>query len=74
MLLAKKVKLKPTDKQVSLFKQSAGVARWAFNAFLAENERLYQTYLDNEKTGTKSISETAFRKYVNRDLKPSTHI
>lgn len=53
--------------------KSAGVARWAYNYFLSENERVYQEYLDNGKTGKRYIKETAIRKYINNVLKPTTH-
>lgn len=73
MLLAKKIRLKPTPEQEILFHKSAGVARWAYNYFLSENERVWQEYLANGKTGAKSISEGAVRKYINHVLKKTTH-
>lgn len=42
MLLAKKIRLKPTPEQEILFRKSAGVARWAYNYFLSENNRVWQ--------------------------------
>ena len=67
-----KIRLKPTAEQLVLFKKSAGVARWSYNGFLSENDRLYEEY---QKTGSgpKSISEGSYRKYVNQKLKPTTH-
>jgi putative transposase len=41
MLIAKKVRLLPTDEQESLFWQSAGTARWAYNYGLG---RIQDTY------------------------------
>jgi len=73
MLLTKKIRLIPTPEQEILFLKSAGVARWAYNYFLSENERIYQQYLENNKTGVKSISEGAVRKYINNVLKKTTH-
>lgn len=73
MLISKKIRLKPTPEQEMLFRKSAGVARWAYNYLLSENERVYQEYLTNEKTGSKSISEGAVRKYINNVLKKTTH-
>lgn len=73
MLISKKIRLKPTPEQDILFRKSAGVARWAYNYFLSENERVYQEYLTNGKTGSKSISEGAVRKYINNVLKKTTH-
>lgn len=73
MYRAIKIRLKPTTEQEILFKKSAGVARWAYNFYLSENERLYQQYLDNGKVGSQSISEGALRKYINNELKPTTH-
>ena len=49
MLLTKKIRLIPTPKQEILFRKSAGVARWAYNYFLSENERIYQQYLKTTK-------------------------
>lgn len=68
-----KVRLRPTLEQEELFRKSAGVSRWAYNFYLAENERLYLEYIKNGKVGKKSISEGALRKYINRELKPTTH-
>lgn len=73
MLISKKIRLKPTPEQETLFRKSAGVARWAYNFFLAENERVYTEYLDNGCVGSKSISEGDVRKYINNVLKPTTH-
>lgn len=73
MLISKKIRLKPTPEQDILFRKSAGVTRWAYNYFLSENERVYQEYLTNGKTGPKSISEGAVRKYINNVLKKTTH-
>lgn len=72
MIISKKVRLKPTAEQEQLFRQSAGVARWAYNYYLSEQERVYREYLDS-KTGAKSISENVVRKYINNVLKPTTH-
>lgn len=70
--MGRKICLKPTTEQEILFRKSAGVARWAYNYFILENQRLYQEYLkDNSKP--KSISEGALRKYINNDLKKTTH-
>lgn len=73
MYRSAKIRLKPTPEQEVLFRKSAGVARWAYNFYLSENARLYREYLENGKTGKKSISEGALRKYINNELKPTTH-
>lgn len=73
MIIGRKIRLKPTKEQEILFWKSAGVARWAYNFLLAENERVYKEYLDNNKIGPKSISENVVRKYINNVLKPTTH-
>lgn len=73
MLLSKKIRLKPTPEQEVLFRKSAGVARWAYNYFLFEDERVWQEYLANGKTGKKSISEGEIRRYINNVLKKTTH-
>lgn len=73
MLSAKKIRLKPTPEQEILFRKSAGVARWAYNYFLSENDRVWQEYLANGETGAKSVSEGEVRKYINNVLKKTTH-
>ena len=73
MIKTAKIRLKPTLEQEVLFWKSVGVARWSYNYFLSENNNVYQEYLDNGKTGKKSISESEIRKYINNVLKPSTH-
>lgn len=73
MLMTKKIRLKPTPEQEILFRKSAGVARWAYNFFLSEQERTYKEYLDNSQTGKRYISEGDVRKYINNELKPKTH-
>lgn len=73
MLITKKIRLKPTLEQEILFYKSAGVARWAYNFFLSENERIYNEYIKNGKVGKKSISEGDVRKHINNVLKPTTH-
>lgn len=73
MLLSKKIRLKPTPEQEILFWKSAGAARWAYNYFLSENERVWQKYLANGETGIKSVSEGKVRKYINNVLKKTTH-
>ncbi|MBR1728381.1 MAG: transposase [Selenomonadaceae bacterium] len=73
MIRAVKIRLLPTPEQEILFWKSAGVARWSYNYFLSENEKLYQEYLKNDKTGNKSISEGKIRKHINNVLKKTTH-
>ena len=48
MLIAKKIRLIPTSEQEILFWKSAGVARWAYNYFLSEQETVYKEYVKNE--------------------------
>lgn len=73
MLKSKKIRLKPTLEQENLFWKSAGVARWAYNYFLSENERVYREYLVNGKTGVRYISGMDIRKFINNTLKKTTH-
>lgn len=54
MLITKKIKLNPTPEQEILFRKSAGVARWSYNYLIAERERIYKVYLDNDKQGEKN--------------------
>lgn len=72
MIIATKIKLKPTKEQEILFWKSAGAARWAYNYFLAESERHYQEYLDG-KHEKKTLNEGDVRKYINNVLKKTTH-
>jgi len=66
MILATKVRLKPTKEQEVLFWKSAGTARWAYNYFLAESERIYK---DEKRT----VKEGEVRKKINNELKPTMH-
>ena len=72
MLRAIRIKLKPTPEQEVLFWKSAGTARWAYNFYLSEKERVYQEYLANG-TGKKDITGGEVRKYINNVLKKTTH-
>ena len=73
MLLAKKIRLIPTAEQEILFWKSAGVARWAYNYFLSEQEKAYKEYLKQNKTGKSFVKEGEVRKYINQVLKKTTH-
>lgn len=66
MMIATKIKLKPTSEQEILFWKSAGVARWSYNYFLAEGEKYYNQY-------NKTLKEGEVRKYINNVLKKTTH-
>ena len=66
MILATKIRLKPTKEQEVLFWRSAGTARWAYNYFLAESARIYN---DENRT----VKESEIRKKINNELKPTTH-
>ena len=72
MLRAVKIRLLPTPEQEKLFWKSAGTARWAYNYFLSENEKLYKDSKDG-KSEVKSVSEGKVRKYINNVLKKTTH-
>lgn len=72
MIIATKIKLRPTKEQEILFWKSAGTARWAYNYFLAESERHYQEYLEG-KHEKKTLNEGDVRKYINNVLKKTTH-
>ncbi|WP_061995311.1 RNA-guided endonuclease TnpB family protein [Clostridium sp. ATCC 25772] len=66
MIIATKIKLKPTNEQEILFWKSAGVARWSYNYFLAESENYYSQY-------NKTLKEGEVRKHINNVLKKTTH-
>ncbi|MBR5914021.1 MAG: helix-turn-helix domain-containing protein [Selenomonadaceae bacterium] len=72
MLRAIKIRLLPTPEQEILFRKSAGTARWAYNYFLSENQRLYQKFLEG-KSEVKFLSEMEIRKHINNVLKKTTH-
>lgn len=73
MLRAMKIMLLPTPKQEILFWKSAGTARWAYNFYLSEKERVYHEYLTNGMNGKKDITGGEVRKYINNVLKKTTH-
>lgn len=73
MYRAKKIRLLPTPEQEILFWKSAGTARWAYNYFLGENERIYNEYLENGKTGPSAANELEVRRKITNELKPTTH-
>ena len=60
MLLAKKIRLIPTNEQEILFWKSAGVARWAYNYFLSEQEKCYAEYLKNNKQQKTAVKLSGF--------------
>ena len=66
MLISKKIRLIPTKDQEIVFRKSAGVARWAYNYFLNEQEKVYAEYLLNDKSGTRFVDEGDIRKYINK--------
>ena len=73
MLRAVRIKLNPTPEQEILFWKSAGTARWAYNFYLSEKERVYHEYLTNGVNGKKDITGCEVRKYINNVLKKTTH-
>ena len=72
MLRAIRIKLNPTPEQEVLFWKSAGTARWAYNFYISEKERVYQEYIANG-TDKKDITGGEVRKYINNVLKKTTH-
>ena len=72
MIIATKIRLKPTKEQEILFWKSCGVARWSYNYFLAESENHYAEYLKGNRD-KKAIKESDVRKYINNVLKKTTH-
>ena len=73
MLRAIRIKLNPTPEQETLFWKSAGTARWAYNFYLSEKERVYHEYLTSGMNGKKDITGCEVRKYINNVLKKTTH-
>lgn len=66
MITGTRIRLKPTKEQEVLFLKSAGCARWAYNYFLAESERIF-------KEEHLTVKEGDIRKIINNELKQSTH-
>lgn len=64
MIIGKKICLVPTKEQEELFWKSAGAARWAYNFFISENERLYEEFVRNNNTGKRYITQQEFRKNI----------
>lgn len=73
MKMGRRIRLLPTPEQEIQFRKSLGTARWSYNYFLSINFTTYDTYLTNGKVGTSFISEGDVRKYINNNLKPTTH-
>lgn len=70
MQRAIKVRIIPTLEQEIQFRKSCGIARWSYNFYIAEKERVYKEWKeDNSKP--KYISEQDVRKYINNVLKPT---
>jgi putative transposase len=57
MILARKIRLKPTDDQIQQLWRSAGTARWAYNWALAKQE-------ENYKQGGKFLPDGVLRKEI----------
>ena len=76
MLIAKKVRLLPTPEQESLFWQSAGTARWAYNYGISRiqearetsNEILFVSDIRKEVTKLKKTEEYAWLKNVSANV------
>lgn len=64
MMRAVKIRLLPTAEQEILFRKSAGTARWSYNYFLSENQKIYQEFLEGKRE-VKSIGEGKIRKHIN---------
>ena len=59
MFLTRKIRLKPTREQEILFRKSAGVARWAYNYFLSENNRVCSPF-SNFGSGSEVFTNPIF--------------
>lgn len=70
MQRAYKVELKPTKEQIQKIKQSLGVCRWLYNAYLAKNQSLYQDFKDGKLDKKKAfMSAYDFDKHINNEVK-----
>ena len=67
MLLGTKIRLIPTPEQEVQFRKSAGIARWAYNRFLGENEELYKKHKEDPVANpVKGISKWDFSKNITK--------
>lgn len=73
MLISRKIRLKPTPEQEVLFWKHVGASRWAYNYYIAENQRVYAEYLANGKQGKSSLSSNVVKKQITQ-MKKTTHI
>lgn len=73
MQRAVRIRLIPTPEQETLFRKSAGVARWAYNQFVGANEQHYQEWLQGGKVGKREwTSDLVLRRQIT-ELKHTTH-
>ena len=72
MIISKKIRLLPTNEQEIMFRKSAGVARWAYNYYIATCEKNYKDY-QNGLRDIPHTNEGEVRKYINNTLKKTTH-
>ena len=72
MMLSKKIRLKPTPEQEVLFWKHVGASRWAYNYFIAENQRVYAEYLAHDKQGKSFLSSNDVKKQITQ-MKKTTH-
>lgn len=72
MMLSKKIRLKPTPEQVVLFWKQVGASRWAYNYYIAENQRMYAEYLANDKQGKSFLSSNDVKKRITQ-MKQTSH-
>lgn len=67
---AYKVELKPTIKQVEKIRQSLGICRWLYNAYILKNKALYLKYKNGQSDKDSSfITAYDFDKYINNEVK-----
>lgn len=73
MLTGKRIRLLPTSEQETLFRKSAGAARWAYNHYIDMQKETYARYVASGGKGVKFIPEGEIRRHITRDLKPTSH-
>lgn len=72
MMLSKKIRLKPTPEQEMLFWKHVGATRWAYNYYIAENQRVYAEYLVHDKQRKSFLSSNDVKKQITQ-MKKTTH-
>ena len=73
MIIGKKMRVLPTEEQEILFRKSCGVARWAYNYFLSEKQRVYEEW-KKDNTKQSYINNFEVRKEITKLKKKNEYL